>query len=342
LPGSGILEDCLTSWEGIAYLNQVIGDMQHSLDLLMVKLQEQEAESKKLSSDFTKINAKSTKSISELQSDLQTIMDIMKVLNEEHELLVNHIQGTSSPSTATIVSYQDDMDRLANRLAMCENTLGQSHHSSSSDTDIRSEVAQLKNLIKAVDLKIPKFSTMQLGGKLYQSKNDVELFVASSMPSNAFHHFHDAVTILESLSSSFTERKDVLAEMYQSAKVGVSAQEAKHIASFKTTLPYVFGAKSENATSKHKLPGVKSFDEWTVFDQDSGVMNFILKSMEDFKIQALEDINAELDMGTYPDANKLASEMYMASHYFICQMCTFITEFVMEMKNTVESTTEEG
>jgi hypothetical protein len=71
-------------------------------------------------------------------------------------------------------------------------------------------------------------------------------------------------------------------------------------------------------------------------------MNFILKSMEDFKIQALEDINAELDMGTYPDANKLASEMYMASHYFICQMCTFITEFVMEMKNTVESTTEEG
>ncbi len=57
----------------------------------MVKLQEQEAESKKLSSDFTKINAKSTKSISELQSDLQTIMDIMKVLNEEHELLVNHI-----------------------------------------------------------------------------------------------------------------------------------------------------------------------------------------------------------------------------------------------------------
>jgi hypothetical protein len=91
LPGSGILEDCLTSWEGIAYLNQVIGDMQLSLDLLMVKLQEQEAESKKLSSDFTKINAKSTKSISELQSDLQTIMDIMKVLNEEHELLVNHI-----------------------------------------------------------------------------------------------------------------------------------------------------------------------------------------------------------------------------------------------------------
>jgi hypothetical protein len=234
--------------------------MQLSLDLLMVKLQEQEAESKKLSSDCTKINANSTKSISELQSDLQTLMDIMKVLNEEHELLVNRFQGTSSPSMANIVSYQD-INRLVNRLTMCENTLGQSHQSSSSDVDIRSEVAQLKNLIKAVVSKIPKFSTMHLGGKLYQSKNDVELFVASSMPLNTFHHFHDAVTILESLSSSFTERKDVLAEMYQSAKVGVSAQEAKHIASFKTTLPYVFGAKSENATSKHKLPGVKSFDE---------------------------------------------------------------------------------
>jgi len=207
LPGSGILDDCLTSWEDIAYLNQVIGDMQLSLNLLMVKLQEQEAESKKLSSDYTKINAISTKSISELQSDLQTLMDIMKVFNEEHVLLVNRFQGTSSPSTATFVSYQDDINRLANRLAMCENTLGQSHHSSSSDVDIRSEVAQLKNLINAVDSKIPKFSTMNLGGKLYQSKNDVELFVASSRPSNAFHHFHDAVTILESLSSSFTEKE---------------------------------------------------------------------------------------------------------------------------------------
>jgi hypothetical protein len=71
-------------------------------------------------------------------------------------------------------------------------------------------------------------------------------------------------------------------------------------------------------------------------------MNFILKRMEDFKKQALEDINAELGIGTYPDANKLASEMYTASHYFICQMCTFITEFIMEMKSTAESTTEEG
>jgi dsDNA-binding SOS-regulon protein len=52
------------------------------------------------------------------------------------------------------------------------------------------------------------------------------------MPSNAFHLFHDTVAILESLSIFFTERKDVLAEMYQSAKVGVTAQEAKHIASF--------------------------------------------------------------------------------------------------------------
>jgi hypothetical protein len=68
-----------------------------------------------------------------------------------------------------------------------------------------------------------------------------------------------------------------------------------------------------------------------VFDQDSGVMNFILKSMEDFKIHSIEDINLELDITIYPEANKLASEMYTVSHYFICQMCTFITEFVMEM-----------
>ena len=162
------------------------------------------------------------------------------------------------------------------------------------------------------------------------------------MPSNGFYLFHDAVTILESLTGAFEERKEVLNEWYQSTKVGCSAQEARHIASFKTTLPHVLGHSKDDVISpKHKLPAVKTYADWTTFDQDSGVMNYILRGIDDLKLQITNEINSVLG-DDFPEANKLAGEMHIASHYFICQMCTFVTDFVQEMSSTAESLVEEA
>ena len=51
-------------------------------------------------------------------------------------------------------------------------------------------------------------------------------------------------------------KEEILNEYYQSQKVGVNAREARHLASFCTTLPYVFGHEKDGVphTSKHALP----------------------------------------------------------------------------------------
>ena len=82
-------------------------------------------------------------------------------------------------------------------------------------------------------------------------------------PRMPFFLFHDAVTLLESLSSSQVERKDVLQEWYQSSEVGVNEVVAQHMASFWLTLPTVFGQTKEGAllTSKHHLNAIKTFKD---------------------------------------------------------------------------------
>jgi len=207
---------------------------------------------------------------------------------------------------------------------------------------LASEIISLKDDLKRVEARVLKYNNMMLGGKIFQSKADVELFATEKMPSNGFYLFHDAVTILESLTGAFQERKDMLSEWYQSTKVGCSAQEARHIASFKTTLPYVLGHTKDGVIlPKHKLPAVKTYADWATFDQDSGVMNYILHGIDDVKNQITNEIHSILGKD-FPEAMKQAAEMHTASHNFICQMCTFITNFVQEMSSTAESPIEEA
>jgi hypothetical protein len=102
----------------------------------------------------------------------------------------------------------------------------------------------------------------KLGGQNFQSRSEVMLFVEKRVPSNTFSAFHDLMTLLESLTGTYSARKDVLAEWYQSTKVGITEPEARHVASFKLTLPTVFGNIKEGTppSSKHFLPAIKTFN----------------------------------------------------------------------------------
>jgi len=75
----------------------------------------------------------------------------------------------------------------------------------------------------------------------FQSRCDVAVFVENKMPSNSFSMFQDIVTLMERLSGTYVERKDVISEWYQATKVGLDEREARHVASFKITSPIVFG-----------------------------------------------------------------------------------------------------
>jgi hypothetical protein len=85
--------------------------------------------------------------------------------------------------------------------------------------------------------------------------------------------FHDLVTLMESLTGSYSACKDVLAEWYQSTKVGILKPEARYEASFMLT-------------PKHFLPAVKSFHEWNSFNK--------LKSADSIKTSKIPSLGSQI------------------------------------------------
>jgi hypothetical protein len=159
-----------------------------------------------------------------------------------------------------------------------------------------SELQTLKAQMRLLEARLPNPNAGRLGGNLFQSRTDVLLFVEQHVPSNAFHLFHDVVTLLESLTTSHVERKDVLQEWYQSSKVGVNEAAARHMTSFRLVLPTVFGRVKDGTptTGRHHLPAIKSFKEWNTYDGVSGVKSYINTGMEDLKYQLCQDIDHKL------------------------------------------------
>lgn len=90
---------------------------------------------------------------------------------------------------------------------------------------LQADVKHLATRVYLIEARIPNTTSGRLGGDSFQSRVDVALFVENHVPSNCFYLFHDAVTLLEALTTSHVERKDVLDEWYRSSKVRVSECE---------------------------------------------------------------------------------------------------------------------
>ena len=345
-PKQEYFDDCMTAWEGLSCLQQGLEEVSSSW-----------ADSKAHFASITDANtqaisdhvAKTSAQMNTLKSELQEVINVVGILGDEQEMLLNRNAVAETTSIRHGVSpfpVQEEFTALKLRLDACEESL-RSHHGAPDRTTSLSggafkEVQDLKLQLKQLAARIPSNSVLKLGGLVFQSREDVLMFVETKMPSNGYYYFHDAVTLLESLSGSFSEKKEILNEYYQSMKVGVNAQEARHLASFRTTLPYVFGHEKDGVphTSKHAIPAVKSFREWNPFDQDSGVMNFIIKGIHDLKFQIPQDINNELAGEEFAEARRLALDMHSYSHFFIGEMCTWVTGFVQEL--SLQSSEEEA
>ena len=163
------------------------------------------------------------------------------------------------------------------------------------------------------------------------------------MPSNSFSMFQGFVTLMERLSSTYVERKDVISEWYQATKVGLDEREARHVASFKITYPTVFGyIKESSSSSKHHLPAVKSFKDWNSFDCESRVKAFILNGMEDLKLQLYQDITSFFEDDAFYDAKILAHDMHNKSQIFVAEMRNWMDFFYQVLLTTSKATEEEA
>ena len=336
--GWPVFEDCITAWDGVTLLHNnlvEVGTLVNEVQDSLLQFS-QEASSKLKESKFAQDRL--SLNVEELKRGMAEVTQLITMLGDEHEALAK--TGIISESATTTPEVIRELQELGERIRKCESNF----HASGTTHSYggAKEIGELKAKLELLEARVPLTSLHTLGGKVFQSRTDVMLYVESKMPSNMFYLFHDAVTLLESLSASFQMRKDVLDEHYQSKKLGITAQEARHIASFRTTLPHVFGYVKDGTNTKFPLPALKSYQDWNSHDQDSGVKNYIIRGMADLSIQIPQDIANELVGDQWTDARMLANSMHSASQEFIARLSGFFDEMYNELLYSSGATADEA
>jgi len=334
--------DCITVWDAISFIYG-------SLDSLKIFTNSLESNSNvKFGSAMDKVNAGQL-ALQDIASStskgFNELLEVIKTLNNEQSILSQRFmtsQAAPSSTDPTLQRLVADVQDMATRLSAMEQRSAPSLVPAVS-FDTQDEIGALKSQLKMLEARVPLHNVLRLGGRIFQSRSEVALFIEKNMPSNSFSMFHDIVTLMERLSGTYVERKDVISEWYQASKVGLDEREARHIASFKITYPTVFGyVKDGAATTKYHLPAIKSFKEWNSFDSESGIKSFILNGMEDLKLQLYQDIASFFDIESYHHARVLAHDMHTKSQIFVAEMCNWMDVFYQELLTTSEASEDEA
>jgi len=339
IPAVSAFEECTTVWDGLTVLLSQANDFPQMVE------QAQQNFGTMVDSKLKGQGSYGAK-IEELNKGVNYLSELMGVMNEEQEAIVKHMSNGGMTAGVATTTLQDELRQVADRVIRVESHLNAARMDDLSGglgPVLSKEINTLKTKISLLEARIPQDSIMSLGGHIFQSREDVMIFVEKNVPSCHFHLFHDGVTLLESLTSSFNLRTEVMSEWYQAEKVGVTTQQARHMASFRTTLPHVFGhTKDTGVGTKHPLPALKTFSDWDPYNQEGGVKNYITSGMEDLRLQIPTDIANELPGDEYAVARNLAMDMHSQSQVFVFQLSGFINMFYNEMSANPGTTAEEA
>jgi len=270
-------DDCGTVWEGLQLLNQGVRDAADAL---------------------TPARATLTRGLRELE---EKMTEGLRGAEEARRLAQQRVERETQQLQVAMLDIANALQTLSAEQEKLTESVIQVSLGGRTSQGQQPELKHLSTRMSLLEARLPNASSGRLGGDSFQSRADVALFVEEHVPSNCFYLFHDVVTLMEALTTSHVERKDVLDEWYRSTKVGVNEASARHMASFRLILPSVFGRAKEGsaASAKHHLPSVRSFKEWNTFDGVSGVKSFIASGMEDLKYQFRQDIDHAMDMATH-------------------------------------------
>jgi hypothetical protein len=308
-PLGGISEECSTIWETFTLLQSCILD----------PMKFQELEDKTLSA-VASVSITSSK-VTDLEAAHSDLVELVQILSTEQENLsqiVTH-QGSHPPNPAGLLQ---DLNVIHQRVSVLE--MG-----GAGGSDLNTIRAQLKLL----EARLPT-DPFTIGGRTFNSKADVALFVEKEMSGISIFLFHDAITLLESITDGHTRKVDVMAAMYQASRVGFDEDEATHIHSFKLIVPSLLGATKEGDKNDPKLPlpAVRDFSAWNPQDNEGGVEKRIQDGTDDISLAVTESITVGCD--SLPGAAKLATEMLYQSQLFINELCSWVDSFYLELIKT--------
>jgi len=270
------------------------------------------------------LTSQHTTAFQSLEAPCTDATDLLQLLSSEQETLSQIItQGglTSSHSTPAAVTVQD-FHTLEDRIIALETSMG-------GGVEFNTLQAQLK----LIEAHLPS-DPFAIGGRPFNSKADVALFVEKELSGISFSLFHDAITLLESITDGQSKKTDEMAAMYQASRVGFDEDEAMHVHSFKLLVPSLLGATKEGDKNdpKYPLPAVRDFAAWNLQDNESGVKKRIQDGMDDVSLSVTESINVSCSGN--PAGSKLATEMLYQTQVFVNELCSWVDSFFLELMKT--------
>jgi hypothetical protein len=191
---------------------------------------------------------------------------------------------------------------------------------SSSDFEVR--LNTIDHMVKSLEKRIVG-DGIRVGRFLFQSKEDLLLWILQHVQNNRFGLFVDAVSIFDFLAQAHVDSESNMSHLYNSQKNGFdTTYESRIISSMQNLFPNLFGkTSSDGLDTSRVLPGLQTADKWN----SDGVTGLQLQVERELPNVDLQFRNAIA--GTFEDsaeARDLALELLYRSKKFALDMSNFI------------------
>ena len=189
-----------------------------------------------------------------------------------------------------------------------------------SETDAR--VRALEHAIKSLEKRIVG-DGIRLGRFLFQSQEDLRIWITAHLANHRFGLFLDGVSIFDLLAQAHTDSQDNMAHLYNSQKNGFeTVYESRVISSMQNLFPNLFGKSNADGMDTSKmLPAIQTSDKWNS-NGVTGLQLQVERELPNVDLQFRNAIAATFEDS--PEAKDLALELLYRSKKFALDLCNFI------------------
>jgi len=183
----------------------------------------------------------------------------------------------------------------------------------------------LKHQVKVLQHRIVG-GGVRIGNKVFQSFEDVQVWVKAELPTRRYGLFVDVVSILDFFSFlGHIDAESQVSTLHNANKAGFTSIYESRVATLvQNIFPKVFG----KGDSHQYLPAIRHPDRWD--DGSDGLMYQITKGMTDVETQLSSTIDSVLD--GYHEARHLASQCLFKAKRFVIDLCTFMSQDYFKWK----------
>lgn len=204
--------------------------------------------------------------------------------------------------------------------------------------DVEARIRTMELLLKSLEKRIVG-DGVRIGRFLLQSKDDLQLWLATHIPSNRFGLFVDGVSIFNFLAQPHMDSSENMAHLYNSQRNGFeTVYEPGIISSMQNLFPNLFGKSSaDGMDTSQTLPALQSIDKWN-WNGVTGLQLQVERELPNVDLQFCNAIASTFDNS--PEARDLALELFYRSKEFALDLSKFMQRDFDIWKNKGYSKTE--